>query len=278
MEIRRTIPEWITRLELSPGEKFIFVEGPEDQRIMIALGTGSTEVRTVMDVHVDIGEDASPYLAGNRARLVKFAGELALAGALNAKILIDDDMGPFDPSPLAPANCTRTDFACLSGGFIRKAELELALLKALGAEISNDEWRILTAALGSLFAIRKFRYDNYPHATSPRAAEIIRCVQQIAVLDLKGYLRRLKAGGLQETEDELATLVIAIKNELKASDYRVYCYSRDFAEILYKILRCGRKIGSAFRVEHLWTIVLGSLTLSLDDLPRLKHLLEWAQA
>jgi hypothetical protein len=275
---RRSVEEWITAFELSADIKHIFLEGPRDVNLLTprARRFAALDLRSTMEIKITTQLAPTPYLSGSRGKLFEFAERIEQAGIRNVRVLIDADMGAFDPTAGFPANCIRTDYANLPISYLNQERFAEALLRSIGYELNANDWVFLQSALAFLFAFRRYRYLNYPALSGPAPGIIVRCENKVAVLDREHFLQRFVLMGCAASPAEMAAVVGGYEQELQNLDFRSYCHFHDFLAVLYVFLRCLQRLPAGFRQEHLEAILLASLQVS-GGLPKIDQLFKWAR-
>lgn len=275
---RRSVEEWVTAFELTPDVKHIFLEGPRDVNLLTARARrfASLDLRSTLEIKIATQRQPTPYLSGNRGRLFEFAERIEEAGVENVRVLIDADMGQFDPTEGFPAICIRTDYASLPTSYLDQGRFSECLLQSIGYELNVGDWAFLESAMAFLFAFRRFRYANYPALGGPAPSVLVRCEKKVAVLDREHFLQRFVLMGCAASPAEMAAVIEVYEAEVQNLDFRTYCHYHDFLAVLYALLRCLQRLPPGFRQEHLEALLLASLHVS-GGLPTIDELFRWAR-
>jgi hypothetical protein len=278
VEARRSAEEWFTAFELNPEVRHIFVEGPRDADILSELigEQANLDVRTISEVNIRSRTEPTPYLGGARLRLYEFGRRIDENGAQNVRVLLDADMGPFDPTAHFPACSVRTDYCNLVVCFISWEDLRAALVRATGYSLQNDDQDLIVEAMRFLFAFRKYRYEAHPNLTPPQSTVLIKCAQRVALIDRPNFLARFVLMGCPSSPAEIQAAIDQTVAELRGLDPRYYWHFHDFVETLFTYLRCLQRLPPGFRADHLQAIILAGLRLNGPP-PAVDSVVIWAR-
>lgn len=239
-QYRRTIPELVTRYELEPSLRDLFVEGDRDLHFLhwlFARSETSGVVIYKIDT-VDIPEALLDGLShsGNAGRVVAFctAIETAISQTTpNVVGLVDRDVIEAIDDPSVPKRLLMTDFCSLEGYALSDIALTKFFSLYLGRVPQKQCINAIKHVLVELWLLRAAKYLLAP--TAPWVDRFDRCCRMegdLVVLDSNSLVDKLvgQARG-QFTADRLRAQVDELRPKLQA-DSRFYIHGHDLVSLL----------------------------------------------
>jgi len=241
---RRTIEELVTRYELEPSLKDIYVEGAEDKRIVDAMleehrisGVSVFEVSSV-DVPTDPHEET-----GNRTKLMRLARALLEAfrdGQLRLVCIIDSDFDHLSGNEEQNAFLLKTDYANMEMYFFSPAVIDKMNRHCLRSPRLTDRirQRFMVPTLQFLFRVRyvsarpKWKLKESPFE------KLVSLAEGHFAFDKHEYIRRyLNKNSRYAERSEFQSEVegVGIPPQL---DARCFMHGHDSLALLRKMLNC----------------------------------------
>jgi hypothetical protein len=197
---RHTIEELLTRYELEPELRDVFVEGESDRRLLdwFFERAGLTAARTytinLVRIPSAVLEELTDGNGGNRGRVIALAlifGRELANDCTSPFCLIDKDFGDVDCSSHETRYLHTTDFATVEGYAIGKTKFDKLFQLYFGRERNLDHIDRILDILTQVFAIRHAKIRLGPKVP---LIDFVRCysfVNDNVSFDRDDYIVRL---------------------------------------------------------------------------------------
>ena len=258
MEERRKINELLTRYELEPSLKDIYVEGIEDKIIIdeVLRKNDITDV-SVFDISsIDIDNDEK-IKNGNKGRVIELASILSeKLENMNITCIIDNDFDILTGNQYTSPILLTTDFSCMEMYFFDKQIIEQISRSCAKNKLTETIVnKFITPALIDLFKIRFINYDLCWNLKCLNFEKNIRYKNGEFNFDRDEYIKRYlnknrKVRELSFYCKKINTIKIDSKH-----DKRSYIHGHDFITLLRSVLNKlrGRKLWS--EDELVWDLL-----------------------
>jgi hypothetical protein len=236
---RRSIEELITRYELEPELRDVYVEGDRDKFFLSWFFEMSTVPKPVIypvNVAVNISNHTllRAGVAGNRGRVIVLCAELE--GNLpqiaeNVVGVVDLDyselLGTIPSSP----QLLCTDFSCMESYSITDGSLNKFFQVYLGTAFQKDRCHEMFDILVELFLLRAAKISLSKSAWPERFTQACSIIAGHVVFDRNGFVYRvLNAGAGTLTLSALEAKVVELRSK-SSSDFRRNLNGHDLIQI-----------------------------------------------
>ncbi len=239
-QYRRSIDELVTRYELEPTLRDIYVEGSRDYHLLSWLfaRAGLRNTTVYMIEHTaEIPQSllqGSPF-GGHKARVVALSKELeaALPNANNVRGFVDRDFINILAQQQGFRILVVTDFACAEGYALSESSLEKFCALYLGKSIDSDLMNSLFDTVSEIFLVRAAKLMVAP--TAPCFAGFdtsCRLSGTTVVFDRQEYLEKLlskAAGAIDGSKLESKVEELRVN---RPSDFRHSVHGHDAVAML----------------------------------------------
>ncbi len=285
---RHTISELVTRYELEPALRDVYVEGYRDQHFLRwffhYVGKPSVVVYPILDA-VDVRELLQENgEGGNRARVIELCGKLSAALSPNTQSVrgvIDKDYSELLGLTYDCQLLKVTEFSCLECYCLDDRTLRKFSNVYLGREVEAACYGAIFSVLRRLFLLRAAKIslgkthwiEGFTKLCSIEAGEL--------VFDFDEYVRRLAtASEGRMSEAALRARFQELKDRTAEVDFRQLINAHDLVSLLSWYSR--RCLHVEARISNEWSIQRGLLTsvegATLERTALFSALNDWASA
>lgn len=240
--IQRTIPELITRYDLEPQIRDVYVEGVRDRDIVawFLRRAGRTDAKVFEVDFIDVPAALLVeygFSSGNKQRVLVLAKELERAlteEMAQATCIVDGDSDRLLGIDRVSGITYVTDFSCMEMYLFDENHLGKFLELAVGAQ-GLDVRELLNEYSGVLKTLFMVRTAALSLGIPLHLVDFTRCCLKsagILTFDLKEFVQRsLDASRLRQREEDVLREIERLKGRAEG-DARLYINGEDFLNLL----------------------------------------------
>jgi hypothetical protein len=236
---RRSIAELITRYELEPNLRDIYVEGDRDKFLLQWFFRSIGLDRPVVYA-INVAVDIPPrllrrYGGGNRGRVITLCADLEAglaASARNVFGLVDKDYSELLGTLPLCRYLLLTDYSCMECYALSDRALEKFCHLYLGVRIPNDCFQELFSVLVELFLLRAAKIALGPAAWVNNFKGLCSIEDQEIKFNRDAFLERLVNASAGALDLETLNAKISELRSRLSADYRQQINGHDLVQIL----------------------------------------------